>query len=87
MVTATTARGHPKELRFQQDGAPLQYHVTVQQLLDDQLWKKCIQQAGPFTWPLRSDFTSSEFFLWDKGAHIENLVFVPPKWYLIGYYY
>lgn len=59
----------PKEIYFQQDGAPPHFRRDVRHWLDENfpMW---IGRAGPFPWPARSpDLTPLDFFLWGFIKH------------------
>ncbi|PSN44951.1 hypothetical protein C0J52_16477 [Blattella germanica] len=57
--------GADEEVFYQQDGAPLHYHLAVRAFLDDNLQGHWIGRRGPIEFPRRSpDLTPMDFYLW-----------------------
>ena len=70
-----------RDYLFQQDGAPLHWHLAVCTFLNEHLPNRWIGHAGKndqvfCKWPTRSpDLTVCVFFLW---GYVKNRVYVPP---------
>lgn len=60
-------------VRFQQDGAPAHYSLTVRRYLDATFTGKWIGRRGPVEYPPRSpDLTPLDFFFWGQ---LKNMVY------------
>ena len=80
LIPQLAAEGH--DYLFQQDGAPLHWHLAVRTFLNKKLPSRWISRTGQndhvfCKWPpLRSpDLTICDFFLW---GYMMNRVYVPP---------
>lgn len=55
----------PRNVYFQQDGAPPHYSLAVRNWLDQKFPGRWFGRRGPIEWPARSpDMTPPDFFLW-----------------------
>ena len=64
---------NPGDIKFQQDGAPPHYAVSVREYLDQKLGTRWIGRGGPVSWTARSpDLTPCDFFLW---SYLKDRVF------------